>query len=295
MTVVLLSLALMFSAKLIFVGWHTHSSSRTRMIERYVGVSTKSVDRELISIYQRAHKLLAGDFLNPWGTDDRVMQTLRYCQDRRTLMQFRRSQILWMLSLQAVLIVWSILRSLVHRNISLGMLLALVVIAVPVSGWTIYNLQQNKAEKIQQNIDQQLGGILELLAFSVSAGEPIVLAIERVANLCSGPLPNLLSEIPKRLADGITVNDALAAITNETSSVAFGRSMRAVQTALDRGTPIAGVLRAGAGQARSINQQQLLQLAGKKEAAMMIPVVFFILPMIVFIALYPGLSALQLT
>jgi len=149
--------------------------------------------------------------------------------------------------------------------------------------------------KIKVSIDHQLPEVLELLAFSVSAGEPIVLAIERVANLCSGYLPNVLNEIPTQLAGGSTMAQAMAATANRTSSPAFTRSIRAVQTALDRGTPIAGVLRAQAAQARSINQQHLLQLAGKKEAAMMAPVVFFILPMIVFIALYPGLSALQLT
>ena len=295
MTIVLVSLALMFSTKLIFSGLPARSSSRTRLIERNIGVSTKSLDKDLISIFARVHKFLAGDFLNPWGTDDRVVQTLKYCQDKRTLMQFRRSQLLCMLSLQATIILWSILRSLVHRNLPLGMLLSLLFAVIPVSGWAIYNLQQNKAEKIQQAIDQQLGGVLELLAFSVSAGEPIILAIERVANLCTGPLSNLLAEIPKRLASGKTITDALTAILDDTSSSAFGRSIRSVQTALDRGTPVAAVLRAQAGQARSNNQQQLLELAGKKEAAMMIPVVFFVLPMIVFIALYPGLSALQLT
>ena len=295
MTAMLVSLTLVFSSKLIFAGLQAQSISRTRIIERNIGVSAKSLDKELISMFTRAHRFLAGDFLNPWGTDDQVMQTLRYSQDRRTLMQFRRTQLLCMLSLQATIILWSILRNLVQRNISLGLLISLIFVSIPVSGWTIYNLQQNKAEKIQQAIDQQLGGVLELLAFSVSAGEPVILAIERVANLCTGPLSNLLAEIPKRLTEGKTISDALAAILNHTSSSAFGRSIRALQTALDRGTPVAGVLRAQAGQARSNNQQQLLQLAGKKEAAMMIPVVFFILPMIVFIALYPGLSALQLT
>jgi len=182
-----------------------------------------------------------------------------------------------------------------HRNNSLGLLFPLLTAAIPVSGWALYNLQQNKAAKICQGIDQQLGGMLELLAFSVSAGEPIVLAIERVANLCSGYLAVIFAEIPNRLASGATISDALSTTMNQTSSAALGRSIQAIQIALERGTPLAGVLRAQAAQARSTNQQHLLELAGKKEAAMMVPVVFFVLPMIVFIALYPGLSALQLS
>jgi len=295
MTVVVLSLTLVFSARLIFVGWQTRSSSRVRIIERHIGVNPKPIDQTLMLLFARVHRLLAGDALNPWGTDERVTQTLRHCQDTRTLMQFRRSQLLCMLALQSTVILWSTLRNLMHRNISLPILFSLLLAAIPVSGWTMFNLKKNQAAKIQQSIDQQLSGVLELLAFSVSAGEPIVLAFERVAKLCSGDLANVLNEIPTQLAGGATVADALSATVDQTSSPAFTRSIRAVQTALDRGTPIAGVLRAQAAQARSINQQHLLQLAGKKEAAMMAPVVFFILPMIVFIALYPGLSALQLT
>lgn len=44
---------------------------------------------------------------------------------------------------------------------------------------------------------------------------------------------------------------------------------------------------------RNLESRKLMTLAGKKETLMMIPVVFLILPMIVIVALYPGLMALQ--
>lgn len=295
MTIFLLSFSIVLATQLILAGWQTRSSARVGIIESHLGVRSKPLDRELLIFFARFHRLLAGETLNPWGTDERVSQTLRHCQDQRTLIQFRRSQMLCMFSLQAVIMIWASLRNAIHRSVSPGFVLLLLIAVIPASGWAMYNLYQNRAVKIQQAIDQQLGGILELLAFSVSAGEPIVLAIERVSNLCSGYLANVLADIPNRLADGATVAQALAVTTNQTSSSALSRSMRSVQTALDRGTPIAGVLRAQAAQARATNQQNSLELAGKKEAMMMVPVVFFILPMIVFIALYPGLSALQLT
>lgn len=295
MTIFLLSFSIVLATQLILAGWQTRSSARVGIIESHLGVRSKPLDRELLIFFARFHRLLAGETLNPWGTDARVSQTLRHCQDQRTLIQFRRSQMLCMFSLQAVIMIWASLGTAIHRSVSPGFVLLLLVAVIPASGWAMYNWYQNRAVKIQQAIDQQLGGILELLAFSVSAGEPIVLAIERVSNLCSGYLANVLADIPDRLADGATVAQALAATTNQTSSSALSRGIRSVQTALDRGTPIAGVLRAQAAQARATNQQYSLELAGKKEAMMMVPVVFFILPMIVFIALYPGLSALQLT
>jgi len=294
MNIFLLSMTIVVGHHLIISAYRFPQNTRVQLIERHIGAYSDQANSRLATIFLRMHRFLAGDFLNPWGTDECVMRALRQSQDKRTLMQFRRSQLLCLLSLQVAIVSWSILRNLLHRDISIGLLLLLLVIAIPTSGWVLYNLQQNKVVKIQQEIDNQLSAILDLLAFSVSAGEPIILAVERVANLCQGSMAQVLSEIPKRLSAGATLTESLKAASDQTSSVAFSRSIRAVQTALDRGTPIAGVLRAQAGQVRSSNRQQLLELAGKKEAAMMVPVVFFILPMIVFIALYPGLSALQL-
>ena len=295
MIVLLLSLTFVGATKLLVEGWRYRSSARVRLIENHIGIGINSSKNSVNVVFTRLQNLLAGNFLNPWATDELVVQTLRQSRDGRSLNQFRRSQLLSMFTVQSAIVAWSILRSILHRPVSLGFTVVLLVLTVPLSGWTIYNRQRNKVVRLGKQIDQELGGILDLLAFSVSAGEPVILAIERVANLCSCETAKLLSEIPRQLASGYTITQGLNASVEQTSSPSFGRSIRAVQTALDRGTPIAGVLRAQAASARSLNQQNLMQLAGKKEAAMMMPVVFFILPMIVFISLYPGLSALQLT
>ena len=63
--------------------------------------------------------------------------------------------------------------------------------------------------------------------------------------------------------------------------------------AIERGTPISEVLRAQAMDSRNHEARKLMTIAGKKETLMMIPVVFLILPMIVIVALYPGLMALK--
>ena len=62
---------------------------------------------------------------------------------------------------------------------------------------------------------------------------------------------------------------------------------------LFRSTPLVDVLRAQANDARSTQQQSLMELAGKKDVAMLIPVVFLILPTVVGIALFPGIRGLQ--
>ena len=68
-----------------------------------------------------------------------------------------------------------------------------------------------------------------------------------------------------------------------------------IAVATERGTPMADVLRAQAADARASGRRRLLEKAGKKEVLMLVPVVFFILPIVVIIALYPGIHGLQLT
>jgi tight adherence protein C len=53
------------------------------------------------------------------------------------------------------------------------------------------------------------------------------------------------------------------------------------------------VLRVQAADAREHARRQLLEAAGKKEIAMMVPLVFLILPTTVAFAVFPGLLVLQ--
>jgi len=62
--------------------------------------------------------------------------------------------------------------------------------------------------------------------------------------------------------------------------------------AIERGTPLAGVLRAQATDVRESAKRALLEAGGQKELQMMVPVVFLILPVTVLFALYPGLLTL---
>ena len=65
--------------------------------------------------------------------------------------------------------------------------------------------------------------------------------------------------------------------------------------AIDRGTPLADVLRAQATDARDVRRRQLMETAGRREVAMLVPVVFLILPITVVFALFPGFYGLNLS
>ena len=64
--------------------------------------------------------------------------------------------------------------------------------------------------------------------------------------------------------------------------------------AVERGTPLADVLRAQAVDVREAGAAQLLEAGGRKEIAMIVPVVFLVLPVTVVFALFPGFIRVEL-
>jgi tight adherence protein C len=64
--------------------------------------------------------------------------------------------------------------------------------------------------------------------------------------------------------------------------------------AVERGTPLADVLRAQAQDVRDLAKRDLMEAAGKKEIGMMVPLVFGVLPLTIVFAVYPGVAAITL-
>ena len=130
--------------------------------------------------------------------------------------------------------------------------------------------------------------IAELLALAVAAGEGAVGALERVTRISRGELAR---ELARALADaraGSSLVQALQGIATRTTLPPLARFVDGVAIAVERGTPLAEVLRAQAVDVREAGKRALLESGGRKEIAMMIPVVFLVLPVTVLFALFPG-------
>ena len=130
--------------------------------------------------------------------------------------------------------------------------------------------------------------IAELLALAVAAGEGAIGALERVTRISRGELSR---ELGRALADaraGASLVQALQGIATRTSLPPLARFVDGVAIAVERGTPLAEVLRAQAVDVREAGKRVLLEAGGRKEIAMMVPVVFLVLPVTVLFALFPG-------
>jgi tight adherence protein C len=134
--------------------------------------------------------------------------------------------------------------------------------------------------------------VAELLALAVTAGESPAAAIARVTRLSGGELARELGAALGRARAGVPLVDALQQVADRTSLDALARFIDGLLVAIERGTPLAEVLRAQAADVREAGKRRLLEAGGRKEIAMMVPVVFLVLPVTVLFALFPGLISI---
>jgi tight adherence protein C len=134
--------------------------------------------------------------------------------------------------------------------------------------------------------------VAELLALAVTAGESPTAAIARVTRLSGGELARELDAALGRARSGVPLVDALQGVADRTSLDPLARFIDGLLVAIDRGTPLAEVLRAQAADVREAGKRRLLEAGGRKEIAMMVPVVFLVLPVTVLFALFPGLISI---
>ncbi len=134
--------------------------------------------------------------------------------------------------------------------------------------------------------------VADLLALAVASGESPVAALDRVARVASGPLADECRRAGQDTASGVSFVDALDSMATRIGVPAVRRFVDGVAIAVQRGTPLADVLRAQAGDARADLHRTLLEVAGRKELLMLVPVVFLVLPTVVLVALFPAVSSL---
>lgn len=150
------------------------------------------------------------------------------------------------------------------------------------------------AEQREAQIIAEFPAIAEMLALAITAGEGAAAALERVTKLSSGQLSGELARCLSDARSGYTLPAALEGLADRTGIPGLARFVDGVVVAVERGTPLADVMRAQAQDARDASKQALIELGGRREITMMIPVVFLVLPVTVAFAIYPGLSSLNL-
>ena len=236
--------------------------------------------------------VLGGRLDRVLGGREALVGRLSSAGDRLTVEQYRSSQVLWGASgaLPGALL---LALGTVGGRSSLALAGAALLIGGVVGGITSRDSALTRDIKTRDAaMLAELPAVADLFALAVTAGESPLGAIQRVARNNGGPLREELGRVLADVRAGLPVIQALDAFAGRTSVVALARFLDGLVVAIERGTPLADVLRSQAADVREAAKQELIESGGRKEIAMMAPVVFFVLPTVVLFAAYPALTSL---
>jgi tight adherence protein C len=228
------------------------------------------------------------------GGSTSVRRRLQRAGLERTVQDFRIEQVVWGLVGFGAAAAFSLLRALGGVG-SVGS--AAVFCALGLACGVL--LRDNRLSAQVRDRERQVLGefptIAELLALSVAAGESPVSALDRVVRRSHGALSDDLADVLARIRTGEPVGTAFESLARATGLPIVARFATGITVAMERGTPLADVLHAQAADVREAGRRLLIETAARKEIAMMAPVVFFVLPVTILFAFYPGVLGLRLT
>ena len=227
------------------------------------------------------------------GGDDSVERRLRQAGWSLTVEGLRGRQLLAGAAGAAVGILAAVG---ISRSAAVSAVLVVVVVAVGAAIGVLLpdQLLGAAARARRDRIAAELPTVLEFLTLSLSAGEAVLDALRRVARSGNGDLARELGTVVAQVNAGVPLSTALDRCADEIQLPALTRTVDQLLGALERGTPLVDVLRAQAQDSREDAKRVLLEAAGRKEIAMMIPLVFLILPVTVAFAIFPGILVLRL-
>ena len=226
------------------------------------------------------------------GGNDIIAKRLRQAGSSASVERFRGEQLAWAAAAFAIAAALAVLAP------SFASMPAVVRIVLPflaaalgaaVRDW----LLSRRAKRRLGRISSELPTVLEFLTLSLTAGEGMLDAIRRVADAGAGELSREFAGVVASVGTGVPLGRALAELRDGLDHAALSRALDQVLGALERGAPLAAVLRSQAGDAREAAKRTIIELAGRKEIAMLVPLIFLILPVTIAFALFPGYLVLQ--
>lgn len=288
---------------LLASGWRRRRPSLIARVEPYVrrrstssgllqpaaSVGERTFTAMLLSLIASAAGLLEAI----GSSADSVRRRLARLGGDMTYDEFRLQQLVWAVGALAATAGAGLAVMLV-RHVSVPLVLIACLVA-GVGGASARDWWLSRAvQQRQGHIESQLPDVVELLALAVGAGQGPVSAIEKVVSIGRGALVEELGLTLSEVRSGTILTTALAHLEGRVGSLQVTRLCEAISVALERGTPLAEVLRSQATDAREASRRALMEEGGRREIAQMVPVVFLVLPITVVFALFPGLTVLRI-
>lgn len=211
----------------------------------------------------------------------------------KSVIDFRAEQIMWAAA------GFALSSAIVAVGAAAGrfnaLLAAVAIIGSGVAGFAVRDYWLGvQVRRREERMMAEFPSLAELMALAVGAGESATGALDRVCRSAKGELSKEFSTILAETRAGKPLTNALQEFSARTDLAPLVRFVDGIVVAVERGTPLADVLRAQAQDVRDTAKRDLMEAAGKKEIAMMVPLVFGVLPLTVVFAVFPGIAAISL-
>ena len=174
--------------------------------------------------------------------------------------------------------------------------LVMIVLAglAPVLGVGLFDRWvRRRARLTRERLSEEFPTIVELLALALSAGESLFGALRRISQRGNGELASRWSAVVRRVELGEALGPTLTQSAKAMGVEEIEALVDHLVHALDRGAPVAEVVRTHSSDSRLRRLRAVVDKAGKAEVMMLVPLVMLILPITVIFAVWPSLQALQ--
>ena len=153
-------------------------------------------------------------------------------------------------------------------------------------------VKKRREQKFKEMVKAELPLVIELLSLSVSAGQSPAISLERTSMMSSGPLGAAMRTAVQKMHEGCSFISAMDKLKRELDVPAVDRAVDSIILGVERGTSLNEVLNAQALDVREEYRRSLIEHSAKAEIAMMVPIVFLIMPITILFALFPSLYSL---
>lgn len=173
---------------------------------------------------------------------------------------------------------------------SIRLLILLGGAALAVAGPTFY--LSGRIKRRQEAIRNQMPDVMDLLTVCVEAGLGFDGALLKISDRFEGPLVDELMVVQREIQMALPRREALKKFADRNDVMELKTFVGALIQADQMGLPLKNVLRAQSSQLRLSRKQAAEEKAMKAPVKMMLPLVFFIFPVIFIVLLGP--TVLQL-
>jgi tight adherence protein C len=222
-----------------------------------------------------------------------VARRLREAGREDSVARFRAEQVLWSLA-GFVLAVLAALGLPVLLGTRTGAIALVGAAALGILGgvagrdwWLSREVERRHARMLAE-----FPTLADLICLAVTAGEGPRAALERASARSRGEMSHELAVVLADMRAGQPFTAAMERLARRVPIPLVARFVDGLVVAVERGTPLADVLRAQAADVREQRKRELIEAGGRREVLMLVPVVLLILPVVVLFALYPGYFSL---